>query len=582
MILSPARIEHKDAQPRSIEYGDIYFAHDGAAESERVFIKPMRLDDLFARGSGSGVRVGELGFGTGLNFLAVCEAFLKAAPNSKRLDYIAFEKHPLRRTDLEAVLKRHASDMTLTNDLILAWPHRLTGWHARYFAGDRIRLLLYQGDALDGVTDLQAKCHAWLLDGFDSRTNPEMWSEPLLAQVAKKSEANARIASFTAQGTVRRRLESVGFTVERVDQRPHKRHSLVGRRISGARSQIIGPSEVAVIGAGFAGTFTAHLLAIRGVAVHLFDPQFEPMPIALAHARLGDPNLPLVQLRALASGYSNDWYRRLGAARGVLEAPTEVRAVEKMQRSAEHWLPADDSMRLLDEEEAREKSGLSGIRRSLWHGQCHIVEPRQLRSLMRHRLITRHRASVTSCQANGARWTLTFDTLASQTFDKVVVCAGAGSLALLPEIDAQIVGGQMERTHATPTPKCALVGEGFAAPGSSRDLFIGATFEREPMHPDDAERENIARATRWFKALGHPVSINRKDSWRGRRVYRKDFMPIIGELASGLHVNFAFGASGSLLAPLAADLVASQVTADPLPVTRTLMTSSIASISMEW
>ena len=97
MLLRPAVIEHEDAQPRSARYGDIYFARDGVAETERVFIEPMRLGELFKRGSQGSVRVGELGFGTGLNFLAVSEAFLKGAPAAARLDYIAFEKHPLKR-----------------------------------------------------------------------------------------------------------------------------------------------------------------------------------------------------------------------------------------------------------------------------------------------------------------------------------------------------------------------------------------------------------------------------------------------------------------------------------------------------
>ncbi len=583
MILAPARIEQKDTQLRSIDYEDIYFSYDGAAETERVFIEPMRLRELFEHGSEGGVRLGELGFGTGLNFLAVSEAFLKVAPESARLDYIAFEKHPLRCSDLKQILKRHASKMTLAEALIDAWPQRFVGWHVRYFAKDRIRLLLYQGDALDGVTDLQSKCHAWLLDGFDARRNPEMWSEQLFKHIAEKSEADARIASFTAQGDVRRRLESVGFAITRVDQQPHKRHSLAGRRTSGRAAQTIRPREVAIIGAGFAGTFTAHLLAIRGVSVHLFDPHFEPIPVALAHVRLGDPNLPHMQLRALARGYSNDWYRRLGAARGVLEAPVDARAVEKMHRNAEHWLPADDSIRRLDEPQAREKSGLSGIHQSLWHGQCHMVEPGQLLSLLNHPLVTRHTTSIASFHASGGNWTLTLDTGASHTFEKVVVCAGSDSLSLLlalaPEIDAQVVGGQMERVRTAPMLKCAMVGEGFAVPGQSQELFIGATFEREPLQPQDAERENIARTTRWFKALGHPLSISHKDAWRGARTYHKDRMPIIAELASGLHVNFAFGASGSVMAPLTADLVASQMTADPLPITRTLITDSIASIS---
>jgi len=290
-----------------------------------------------------------------------------------------------------------------------------------------------------------------------------------------------------------------------------------------------------------------------------------------------------MQLRALARGYSNDWYRRLGAARGVLEAPAEARAVEKMHRNAAHWLSADDSMRRLDEPEARKKSGLSGIHRSLWHGQCHIVEPRQLLSLLHHPMIKRHKTGIASVHASGGNWTLTLDTGASHTFEKVVICAGAGSLSLLlafaPEIDAQVVGGQMERVRTTPMPKCAMVGEGFAVPGQSQEMFIGATFEREPLQTEDAARENIARTTRWFKALGHPLSISHKDAWRGTRAYHKDRMPIVAELASGLHVNFAFAASGSVIAPLTADLVASQMTADPLPITRTLMTDSVASVS---
>ena len=578
MILAPARIEDADTRPRSVEFGDIYFARDGARETERVFIEPMRLRALFGDAPASGVRLGELGFGTGLNFLAVSQAFLDAAPETARLDYIAFEKHPLARADLEKILRRHARGLRLAQALANAWPHRLEGWHTRYFANGRIRLLLYQGDALAGMSDLQGRCQAWLLDGFDPRCNPEMWRQALMTEVARKSAADARIASFTSQGAVRRRLESVGFAMQKVDQQPHKRHSLVGRLASAEHAETLRAREVAVVGAGFAGSFTAHLLAIRGINVHLLDRGAQPLPAALAHARLGDPGQALSQLRALARGYSNDWYRRLGASSGVLEAPVDARTLEKAARDAEYWAAADPALRLIDRAEAEEKSALPGIRQSLWHACCHTVEPWLLDRLTDHARITRRVKHVLACQPEGADWKLTLADGASLTFARVVICAGAGTLTLVPELDARVVGGQMERVTAPTIPACAMVGQGFAIPGRREQLTIGATFEHTPLGAEEATQENIRRAEDWFGALGRPVVMTRTASWRGKRLYRRDRRPIIQEIAAGLYLNCAYGASGSLLAPLGAELVASQIAADPLPITRTLMTESIASM----
>ena len=576
MILHPARITDADSRPRSVEYGDIYYASDGANESRRVFIEPLGLPALFANPPDTSVRIGELGFGTGRNFLAVSQAFLDHAPEFASLDYVALEKHPLAVADIEQIFERHAPRPSLSSALIEAWPHGISGWHRRYFAGGRIRLLLYQGDALDGLSDFQGVCHAWLLDGFDPRCNPQMWSETLLARVAEASEMNTRVASYTSQGAVRRRLEALGFAMRKVDQQPHKRHSLVGTRISGGRTPVSNSTEVAVVGAGFAGVFTAHLLALRGIRAHLFEAGSAPMPIALAHARLGDANHPLMQLRALARGYSNDWYRRLGASSGVLEVPSEPRDVERMQRSGDYWALADPSLRLLDEAEARQKSGLSGIRKSLWHGQCHIVTPHARSQLLQHPRIVRHRTRVVACQPEGAHWKLTLDQGASQSFERAVVSAGPGCLDLIPELDVHAIQGQMEQVAMLPAPTCAMVGQGFAAPTQNGEVCIGATFERTPLSDSEAMQENCARTRQWFNALGHPVSITHRASWRGARVYRRNRMPIAGEFAAGLWVNCAFGASGSLLAPLCADIIASQIAGDPLPITRTLMTESIS------
>lgn len=570
MILSSARIEFAGTWPRSLDYGDIFFASDGPGETHRVFIEPMRLSAMFRELRESQLRIGELGFGTGLNFLVVAEAFTTNAAESSRLDYIAFEKHPLARTHLARIAKRHSPPLALAEELIACWPHLLCGWHIRYLAGGRIRLILYFGDALKGLADLKARCHAWLLDGFDPALNPDMWSQPLIEQVAGHSEGGASVATFTAQGAVRRRLEAVGFEMRRVDQRPHKRHSLAGTLRKQNTSIPREVSEVAVVGAGFAGAFTAHLLARRGICVHLYDPGRAPMPMALAHVRLGDPTNPMMQLRALAKGYSNDWYRRLGASAGVLEAPVEAKTRSRMERSAEVWGQADDSIQLLEPDESRRLTNFSKIATSLWHSQCHLVSQDILDLLLRHARITMHRMEVVSVAAEGKHWKLAFRDAASQSFSHLIICAGAGSLRLLPHLGATCIAGQLEiasTPHPLPVP---LVGKGFAAPLDGNYIALGATYEQSPLTESEARQENLKRAQDWFQALGGASKHEHHSCWRGQRVYSEDRLPMAGEVAAGLFVNTAHGASGSVLAPFCAELVVSQLLADPLPMTQAL------------
>src|SRR3954471_24487452 len=83
-----------DGQPRSRLYGDVYFsAEDGLAEARAVFLRGCNLPDAWA-----GRRryvVGELGFGTGLNILALIELWRRERPAGAQLQIFSIEAHPL-------------------------------------------------------------------------------------------------------------------------------------------------------------------------------------------------------------------------------------------------------------------------------------------------------------------------------------------------------------------------------------------------------------------------------------------------------------------------------------------------------
>ena len=65
--------------PRSIFFDDIYFSEGGLEETDHVFLRGNDLHERFK--TASCFSIGELGFGTGLNFLGAWRLFDELAPS---------------------------------------------------------------------------------------------------------------------------------------------------------------------------------------------------------------------------------------------------------------------------------------------------------------------------------------------------------------------------------------------------------------------------------------------------------------------------------------------------------------------
>ena len=102
MPLQPARLEfNPDGTPYSAAFDDIYHtAHGGPGQARHVFLGG---NDLPARWQGrERFVILETGFGTGLNFLTLWQAFdifHRDNPDAtlQRLHFISFEKFPLKQ-----------------------------------------------------------------------------------------------------------------------------------------------------------------------------------------------------------------------------------------------------------------------------------------------------------------------------------------------------------------------------------------------------------------------------------------------------------------------------------------------------
>lgn len=203
--------------PVATAFDDPYFT-GGLEETRHVFLAgndlPARLRD--------GFHVAELGFGTGLNLLALAQIW--DGPGVLR--FTSFEAFPMAAADMERALKPFA--LPQTGEMVAQWA--AAEGPVRRLTLDGIAAQVIIGDARQTLPDWDGAADAWFLDGFAPARNPELWNDDLLAEVGRHTAPRGSCATYTAAGHVRRALEAAGFTVTRQPGFGRKKHMTHGRK----------------------------------------------------------------------------------------------------------------------------------------------------------------------------------------------------------------------------------------------------------------------------------------------------------------------------------------------------------------
>ncbi|MGB3405973.1 MAG: tRNA (5-methylaminomethyl-2-thiouridine)(34)-methyltransferase MnmD [Jannaschia sp.] len=202
------------AVPVADAFDDPYFSVSGGlAEAEHVFLRgndlPTRLTD--------GFQIAELGFGTGLNALAVAQAW--TGPG--RIRFASFEAFPMDLADMARALSAFPKIARFADELLRQWP-------ASRIRIGAVDLTVIRGDARRTLPEWEGMADAWFLDGFSPARNPELWGDVLMEAVARHTAPGGTFATYTAAGHVRRALDAAGFAVERVPGYARKRHMTKG------------------------------------------------------------------------------------------------------------------------------------------------------------------------------------------------------------------------------------------------------------------------------------------------------------------------------------------------------------------
>ncbi len=556
--------------PYSRTFSDTYFDRsDGLQESRHVFVDGCELTSAWA-GKNS-FTVCELGFGSGLNFLATWDAWQQTAKGGNALHYVGIEGSPLAASDMRRAHSLFPQISGLSQLLVDAYPAPRPGFHRLWFKEQRVCLTLLIGHVDDMLAQTSGPVDAWFLDGFAPDRNPEMWAPSVLESISALSADGARVATYSVAGAVRRGLENAGFNVAKRPGHGKKRHALSGanhlpKDIRDPAPWFRIPSRVrtnsqhiAVIGAGIAGACVAHAARQRGLRVTVIDknqavaseassvpwavlsPRFtaEPSVESEFYAQAWRQAIPLFE--SLTQKNSSDVFRQIGT---FIVAPSAEDATRHDKIIAQRVLP-EDHMVVAGPETAEAITGIP-----IGHGGFFLPRGGLLQmseacqALLRSANVILNQ-SVASIERRGGSWALFGkngeDVLAA---DAVVLASGISCTEFdqCADLPLRLRHGQLTSITSTGQSeaiKTALAGKGTVTPVVDGGHVIGATFDHFPGRigenahstSEEADIRNVSQAHHMVPRVLDDSEVRSDRSWANVRSTTPDHLPIAGPVA---------------------------------------------------
>ncbi|MGH8769266.1 MAG: bifunctional tRNA (5-methylaminomethyl-2-thiouridine)(34)-methyltransferase MnmD/FAD-dependent 5-carboxymethylaminomethyl-2-thiouridine(34) oxidoreductase MnmC [Burkholderiales bacterium] len=583
----------------SPQFDDVYASAAGTlAETRHVFLQGNGLPERW-RNSGRFTII-ETGFGAGLNFLATWQAWREAAPGHARLHFVSVEKHPFSRADLAGIHARFPELRALAGQLLALYPPLLPGFHRLHLDQGRVTLTLLFGEAAVMLNHLDAGADAFYLDGFAPARNPQMWSDAVFADIGRLASPGTSVATYTVAGVVRQRLVKAGFEVEKREGFAGKREMLAGGFAGKAAvNESRTDKRAVVIGAGLAGSACAQRLAERGWAVEIIERH--------AAAAQGASGNPAGLVRPV---FSSDWntHSRFTSAAflyvlrhhasmahaggtliqgtgGVLQLARDDDHFDRLQRILDQFALPPELVQLMGTQQAAELAGVPVAGPGCWFPEAAWVKPESIcrANLGAASAHTRclYQGDAAALRRAGQEWEVVDASGVVLASAPVVILANAHFARRFSQaagLPLRPVRGQASFLPEREGMKLriAVCREGYITPARDGVHCLGASFNEGMLEEGTRVEDhaaNLRRLERMLPGFGAGVVPESLDGRVAFRAMSADRLPVLGELPAepGLFACLALGSRGMTSAALAAEIVASRIDGDPMPVERDLL-----------
>ena len=200
------------------ELNEHYHSKHGAIqEAIHVFIKSGLLF-YFEYFKNKKINIFEIGFGTGLN------AFLTLLESRKfniEINYTGVEAFPVDEKELSAL--NYSEILNEKYSSYFSLIHQ-SNWNKSEQISKHFNLIK-RNQKIEDIDDVN-QFDLIYFDAFGPRVQPELWDENIFSKMYKALKNNGVIVTYSANGSVRRAMQTVGFFVEKLPGPPGKREML--------------------------------------------------------------------------------------------------------------------------------------------------------------------------------------------------------------------------------------------------------------------------------------------------------------------------------------------------------------------
>jgi len=510
--------------------------------NHRAFLERTHLSGTWTDSSKAHFVVAEIGFNSGLNFLATWRQWQKTAANNAHLDYICVEASPPNRSELRQALAPWPELSQYTNELLKNYPALLhAGFHRLLFDDRQVSFTLIVNSAKTGLEQLQQSSHplfasplcavdTWYYGAISALEKQDNDSDTLPLTMAKLSHPNSILISDNTDARTQKQLGLAGFEVTKLETArlsaklkelppKAKREDFIEGAYNAPfappwnvslsdKEAPSGPRTVTVIGGGIAGCHSARALALKGYEVTLIEQEPELAsqgsgnPQGVLYGKLSPREETLAEFNISALAFGQRAYQALWASSaafgtqcGVLQlahTPKERKLHEALRvRYGEN----SELVQFLSAAEASEIAGIDIPHSGLFFPEAGWVNPKVLcRHLADHPKITIKRSTkVSELKRIDDQWQA-FDSqgevLANSTTLLIATAGHAQYFSQTQHLPLKPVRGQvtyLAASEASRKLKTALCSEGYIAPADplSNSHCIGATFDvKAPFRPE--------------------------------------------------------------------------------------------------
>lgn len=385
------------------------------------------------------------------------------------------------------------------------------------------------------------------------------------------------------------------------------------------------PAHILVIGGGLAGCHTAFALAEKGFHVTIVDEQPKLASQAsgnrqgVVYTRLSPFQDPLSRFNMAAQLFADQFYTEhnfyttCGGKTGVLHLPMNDRQHQLYTTLCDIYAHELDFIQWIKQEHTQQCTGIPLNRGGLFLPKSGWLDPKLLcENLIKHSNINiRYNTSVTQLIRDSSQWAAITTTDEKILATHVVICNAHDALKLTncSQLPLKRIRGQvshMSPTQTTAKLKVTVCGEGYIAPAMTQAHetnamhSLGASFNLKDDNTELTQQDhidNMTKLTNIAPSLTHELPSFHVSELQGKVGFRTttpDYFPVAGPLPHWQHMderfgalrkkankrilrtgsvqpqlycNIALGSRGLAYAPVTADIIASLISGQTLPVT---------------